>query len=520
MQPDPEHPTIRAALDAASRDHPIKLFGLDGHHFGFNSLALARAAARGQAPVGLSGATVKGVFARFAPYIGLDRTGEPDGYVTESAAKLIAAPTIGPDRDNLGDAPERIGAVLASRGITAIQDAGGNPTNYRIFDHLLAAGKLNVHVRFAQDFDFDDYTDDKGQVDIARMVTEAQAVRARYAGNPLIRADAAKLYADGVLEGNPMSNPPTLPNSPMLKPFLQPLFGKDAAGKLEVKGYVDTASALCQTTRANLALALADAAAFQARHGFHPAQCRIDSGTFEHPRPQLMEYVRRFHRAGFTLHIHAIGDAAVATSLDAIEAARKSDGIASQPDALAHLQIIAPRDVQRIGRMGIYTAYTFAWFNALKDYDLTVMPFIDRVEGNSDAAFYSMRNYTYRNSYPARSTIRAGGIAVGGSDAPVETRDPRPFYNIQYAVTRQHPGLPRFNPAEALTIEQAIAAYTINGARGLGMAKEIGSLEAGKRADFIIVDRDILALAKDPQGRQTIRDTRVLETWFGGRRVF
>lgn len=520
MAPDADHPTIRAALDRASRDHPIKLFGLDGHHFGFNSVALARAAKKGAAPIGLNAATAANDFARFKPYIGVGADGEPDGYITESAAKLIAAPTIGPDPENLGDAPERIGEMLAARGITAIQDAGGGATNYRIFDRLQAAGKLNLHVRYAQDFDFDEYTDDSGTVDIARMVVDARAIRDRYAANPLIRATAAKLYADGVLEGNPMSNPPTLPNSPMLKPFLQPRFGKDAAGKLEVQGYVDTASPLCQTTRANLALVLAEAAAFEARHGFHPAQCRIDSGTYEHPREQLMEFARRFHQAGFTLHIHAIGDAAVATALDAIEAARRSDGVATQPDALAHLQIIAPRDVQRIGRMGIYTAYTFAWFNALKDYDLTVMPFIDRVQGRSDAAFYNLRNYTYRQSYPARSTLRAGGIVVGGSDAPVETRDPRPFYNIQYAVTRQHPGQPRFNPAEALTIEQAIAAYTINGARGLGMAGEIGSLEAGKRADLIVVDRDIVALAKDSAGVQTIRETKVLETWFGGKRVY
>lgn len=520
MVPDADHLTIRAALDKASHEHPIKLFGLDGHHFGFNSVALSRAASKGKPPIGLTAATTAREFARFKPYIGVGADGEPDGYITESAAKLIAAPTIGPDPENLGDAPERIGEMLASRGITAIQDAGGGATNYRIFDRLQAAGKLNLHVRFAQDFDFDDYTDEQGRADIARMVEEAAAVRARYAGNPLIRAEAAKLYADGVLEGNPMSNPPTLPNSPMLKPFLQPRFGKDAAGKLEVQGYVDTASSLCQTARANLALVLADAPAFQARHGFHPAQCRIDSGTLEHSRDQLMEFARQFHQAGFTLHIHAIGDAAVQTALDAIEAARRSDGAASQPDALAHLQIIAPRDVQRIGRMGIYTAYTFAWFNALKDYDLTVMPFIDRVEGNADAAFYTPRNYTYRQSYPARSTVRAGGVVVGGSDAPVETRDPRPFYNIQYAVTRQHPGQPRFNPAESLTIDQAIAAYTINGARGLGLGKEIGSLEAGKRADLIVVDRDVLALAKDAAGVQTIRDTKVLETWFGGKRVY
>lgn len=521
MQTDPANPTIRAALDAASTQHPIKLFGLDGHHYGFNSVALAMAAPRGKPAIGLNAATLKGPFARYAPYVGVDGSCEPDGYITESAAKLFPAPnSIGPDPAKLGDASDRIGQMLASRGITAIQDAGGGPTNYRIFDTLQAKGALNLHVRFAQHFDFDDFTDDSGKVDFARMVATAAAVRSRYAGNPLIRADAAKLYADGVLEGNPLAVPPTLPTSPMLKPFLQPIFAKDPQGKLAVKGYVDTASALCRDTRAHMAERIVQAGPFIAAHGFHPAQCRISSGTLEHPRDQLLEFARQFHRAGFTLHIHAIGDKAVRVAIDAIESARRSDGISTQPDAIAHLQVIAPSDIARIGRDRIYTAFTFAWANALKDYDLTVLPFIDRVSGNSDAAFYTARNYTWRQSYPAQSVLRAGGILVGGSDAPVETRDPRPFYNIQYAVTRQHPGLPRFNPAEALTIWQALDAYTINGARGLGLGGQIGSLEVGKEADFIVLDRDVLALAADTKGRQTIRDTRVLETWFTGRKVF
>lgn len=520
MQPDHSHPTIRAALDAASSEHPIKLFGLDGHHFGFNSRALALARVKGLPPIGLNAATARTEFARHRAYIGVDAAGEPDGYITESAARLIPAPSIGPDPEHLGDVPDRIAEVLASRGITAILDAGGGETNYRVFDRLQSEGKLNLHVRFAQDFDFEEYSDPAGKIDFERMEADAAKVRARYAANPLVRAEAVKLYADGVLEGNPMSVPPTLPNSPMQRPFLQPIFARDAAGRMTVKGYVDTAGMLCQTVRANMALALDRAAQFEARNGFHPAQCRIESGKLEHPRDQIMEFARRFHADGFTLHIHAIGDAAVATAVDAIEAARKAAPDRKAPHAIAHLQIIAPGDIARIGKGRIYTAFTFAWANALKDYDMTVMPFIDRIEGNSDAAFYSQRNYTYRQSYPAQSVARAGGVLTGGSDAPVETRDPRPFYNIQYAVTRQHPGGIRFNPGEALTIDQALAAYTINGARGLGLGARIGSLEPGKRADFIVLDQDIVTMARDPQLRQKIRDTRVLETWFGGRKVW
>src|SRR5256885_7882057 len=72
------------------------------------------------------------------------------------------------------------------------------------------------------------------------MLAEANKIRAKYANDPLIHADVIKLFADGVLEGNPFAVPPTLPNAAALKPFLQPIFGVDSAGHATVTGYVDT----------------------------------------------------------------------------------------------------------------------------------------------------------------------------------------------------------------------------------------------------------------------------------------
>ena len=78
------------------------------------------------------------------------------------------------------------------------------------------------------------------------MVREASAVRAKYANDPLIRADVVKLFADGVVEGNPYAVPPTLPEVASLHAYLQPIFGRDKQGHLTVTGYVDTGSTLCQ----------------------------------------------------------------------------------------------------------------------------------------------------------------------------------------------------------------------------------------------------------------------------------
>ena len=113
----------------------------------------------------------------------------------------------------------------------------------------------------------------------------------------------------------------------------------------------------------------------------------------------------------------------------------------------------------------------------------------------------------------------AGGIDAAGSDAPVMSQDPRPFVNIQFAVTRARPGIPPISPWQRLTIQEVIDAYTINGAHALGRASEIGSLEVGKSADFIVLNQNIINLAKDGHADK-IGETKVLETWFMGKKVY
>jgi predicted amidohydrolase YtcJ len=233
----------------------------------------------------------------------------------------------------------------------------------------------------------------------------------------------------------------------------------------------------------------------------------------------MLEFARRFHLAGFNLHIHAIGDAAVRTAVDAIESARDADGNRATRDGIAHLQLGDPADVARIGRDHLYIAYTYSWADVDPGYDMTVIPFIQTVSGNGYRAVHPPGSYYESNAYPVRSSKAAGAVLVAGSDAPVETSDPRPFVNMSRAVTRALPGLPALNAGQAISIREVIEAYTINGARFLGRDADAGSIEVGKAADFIVVDRDILKLA-DAGRAQRILDSRVLETWFGGKPVY
>lgn len=524
--PDARHPTLRATLDSASATHPIHLLGNDGHHGAFNSMALAGARNERGEVVGLSAATLAGDFRRFSAMVGLDAAGEPDGAVNETLQYAIDGPNEyaeeHEDFEALMRDPAQVMRLLNRDGITGFLDAALSRERVRFYDVLTERGALTARATLAQFYEPERFRDAAGHVDFERMVALASATRAHFAANSLVRADVVKLFADGGIDGNPSADPPTLPNGAVLRPYLQPRIHADAHGARVLDGYVDTESKTCTQVRADPA-AYASAAAvaeFRAREGFHPAQCAISSGSLYQPEQTIAEFVRQFHAAGFALHIHVIGDRAARVAIDAIEAARAGGG-GPDPgrDGLAHLELADPADVARIGRDRLHVAFTYSWSYVDPEYDATVIPFLERVDGLDAAALHAPGSYFDGRAYPTRSVRDAGGILVGGSDAPVDSRDPRPFVNIARAVTRHLPGHVALNPAEAITIRDALDSYTINGARFLGYGDRAGSLEAGKSADFIVVDRDVLALAAAGHADE-IEGARVLETWFQGQRVW
>lgn len=105
---------------------------------------------------------------------------------------------------------------------------------------------------------------------------------------------------------------------------------------------------------------------------------------------------------------------------------------------------------------------------------------------------------------------------MAGSDAPVLTRDSQPFVNISGAVTRAANGTPALGSvAERLTVDDAIRAYTFDGARSLGRESDFGSITVGKSADFITVGSDPFTIAA-----VMLAKVQVCQTWFEGRMVY
>lgn len=513
-EPGEAFATMREALDAVSRDNPIILLGSDGHHYAANSAALATARAPSGKTVGVTRETLANDLKDIAGYFGVDSSGEPDGKFTEDYA-YEALDTAGIAEAALNARlarPELLTETTIPYGITSFLDASVTPQTARIYDALVEKGAFRGRAVMAIHLDPEDYRGPDGAVDFDALLADANALRARYEGNDVIRADFLKIFADGVMEGDPHATPPTLPNAAYSRTYLQPIFARDEeTGDAQVAGYVDPDSAACKTAQENDV----DADAFTAAYGLHPGQCIRSKGVLQHPRADIIDYVKRGEEAGFTFIIHAIGDRAAQTALDAIEAAQARSG-ERKGHIVTHLQLVRPEDVPRFAALGAYASFTFAWAVVDPPYDMTVIPFIDRVGMNG---MYDPEGYYWPNVYPARPIQQAGGVLIAGSDAPVDTADPRPFANIAGAVFRRYPGGEALNSDQAISIYDAVDAYTINAARALQQADRTGSLEPGKKADFIILDRDIFALA-DMDDVKGIVETEVLETWFNGERVY
>jgi predicted amidohydrolase YtcJ len=227
-------------------------------------------------------------------------------------------------------------------------------------------------------------------------------------------------------------------------------------------------------------------------------------GVLNVPPERLREMVQAVVDAGMQFTAHSVGDGAVHTLLEVYEAVDKAGSIRKTRCCFTHSNFMSEDSVKRAAKLGAVHDIQPAWL------------YLDSRTLQSQFGYERMRWFQ-----PLKSIFDAGGIVGGGSDhmqkiGSLRSINPyNPFLAMWVAVTRKarwYDG--QMHPEEALTREQAIRFYTRNNAWLLFLENEVGSLEPGKRADFIILDRDILKCPEDD-----IKTIQVRETWVDGKCV-
>lgn len=214
----------------------------------------------------------------------------------------------------------------------------------------------------------------------------------------------------------------------------------------------------------------------------------------------LAQAITTLGKDGFQPHVHAIGDRAVRVALDAFAAAKNSNGTANRP-MISHLNVVDPADQPRFGKLGVIAQFQPTWASNYPYMDLT-----KQAIGPVRSGYI----------YPSHGILAPGGMIAYGADWPVATANP--LFGLQVAVTRvnyEEPATPPLLPKEAITLEQAIRAHTLNVAYANGMETLTGSIAPGKSADLVVLDRNIFTLAQLEIGK-----AKVMVTLFEGRPVF
>ncbi|MCH2448910.1 MAG: amidohydrolase [Gracilimonas sp.] len=222
-------------------------------------------------------------------------------------------------------------------------------------------------------------------------------------------------------------------------------------------------------------------------------------GLLFYDQEKLNEMVMKSVGAGYQTNIHAIGDRANDVVLNAFEKAKEEYGDQGLRHRVEHAQIVSLEDIPRFKELDLIASMQAT--HATSDMNMAedrVGP--DRIEG----------------SYAWQKFLDQGTIIANGSDFPVEHSNP--FYGLYSSVTRQdHEGNPPegWYPEEALSREEALRSFTIDAAYAAHQEAILGTLEAGKWADFVVIDRDFFEVPAIE-----IWQTKVLETWVAGEKVY
>ena len=442
----------RAVLDALPTPRPIAVTSADFHSVLANSRAFALAGIDASTPDPAGGSFLR------------DANGTPSG-ICEDAAGFQLKAAIPPDSeaDQLKQGRAAL-AALREQGITTFMDAAAGEPHLRVFQALRDSGELTARVNLALNLD-----PATANASPAAAIAEAKALAAQAGSDapapaPGVRARVVKVFVDGVV------NAPA-DTGALLAPYFE------NAGSDEAPNWV---------AGSNL-------------------------GQLYYSPFTLQALMNAAIESGFDMHLHATGDRAVRTVLDAVAATRQARPGADFRPAIAHDETVAVTDYPRFAALGVMATMSFQW--------------AQRAPYSIGATENHLGPERFARMEPSGSLQRAGARIVHGSDWPIDPFDT--FLALKVGVTRSgDPTNPHsaaslapifegpINAEPALSRDAVLAAITVNAAYQLRLEQQIGSIEVGKFADLVVLEREFLTVPDEELGRN-----RVLLTMVGGQVV-
>jgi predicted amidohydrolase YtcJ len=466
----------KSMLDALRTDRPITVSAaVTGHTTLVNQNALDLAGITRDTPDPPGGR------------IDHDPNGEPNGLLQDAAADLVfehqpPPPPVPPQRQ-VELAGERM-QEFSEEGITSffVPGAPADPETIQTFNTLQDQGGLTARAHFALPAEFEDVSNpaqlysriEQERSDLEHENEISRPVRSwrpgkqggrRLVPKPGVSIDAVKFFLDGIAQFPGQT-------AAMTEPYLENI------GTVENPVYA-------------------------------PRTDPAARGELLHDAAQLGPIVSELERRGFQSHVHAIGDQAVRTALDAFKMARKENGRRLERaahESMAHTEVVHPDDYKRFGKEGVTTAMGLQWAKPAPDSTEAVKPYMS---GN--------RWDLYEPTVPI---TKGGGRVSLGSDCCLDPFDE--WFDLEVAILREAdwgPEFPQFegklNALPGLSVRQGIRAVTINGAYQMHQQKITGSLKKGKLADLVVLNQNITKVPKEEIG-----NTDVLMTLVGGKKVW
>ena len=431
----------RDDLDRLDTTRPIHLRNADGHKFWLNSRAIENAGIDAKTPVPLGG------------QIGRDANGRPNGFFADM--------DVG-DWGEIAEVPESQRVDLVRRtiadanrmGLTSVFVPGGNQgQQIARWAKVQDEGGLTLRANLGLSADFVHETTDLAE--LKKLIAALDDDR-KYAKG-LISVTSVKVYCDGVMEYPAQT-------AAMLKPYNVNSDGAD-------------------------------------KPVWRPGTSRGPEPACSNARKGFIE----LDKAGWQIHVHAIGDRATREALDNFQAAHDANGARDLRHTITHLEAIDAADIARFPGLGVIASMSLQW--ARRDAYT-----VDNTVGYIDDALY-------QRLFPAAELWRAGAIVAGGSDYPV---DPLlPMVQIETALDHTGEAIPGVLPgvlSPQETVDDLLAVikmHTINAAYQLHVDRDTGSIEVGKYADLIVLNQNLFEVPTE-----RISDTTVMQTILGGKVVY